>query len=287
MRKALLLLCLLSGQAWGATYYAAPGGGAATSCIDATTNVCTVARCIAVAGNTDTCSIAAGIYPGSELGGSGYVIETGEFVNLVCAGTVGTCIFQPTGTNVSGIRLNSPVAGGTFTATGIKIDGSSATPLDQCFYYADSTALYSVVSTDNTCTEADIYDHRIVANEMNLTSTRDTMTTSTAVSPRSFVATIGMWAEGGVSVDYAIVNIANRRRRNWFSHKLDSQRSQRPRHDYRLYRRNSISEYPERGRDREYDHGDGRERRHDRIGLRRRFVSSSAWYPLVLKWGIR
>lgn len=207
MRALPLLLCLLWGQAWGATYYAAPGGGAAASCVDATTNVCTVARCISVAANADTCSLAAGAYPGSELGGSGYVIETSELVNLACAGSVGTCIFRPTGSNVSGIRLNTPPTG-TLTITGIKIDGSVATPLDQCFYYNDGTALYSVASTDNTCAEADIYGHRVVANEINLTSTRDTMTASTSVSPRSFVATVGTWAEGDVSIASANVTIA-------------------------------------------------------------------------------
>lgn len=152
--------------------------------------------------------VAAGTYPGSELGGSGYVIETGEFVNLVCAGAAGTCIFQPAGTNISGIRLNTPVAGGTMTITGIKIDGSATTPLDQCFWYSDSTAAYTVVSTDNTCAEADIYAHRIVANEMTLTSTRDIMTASTSVSPRSFAATIGTWAEGDVTITGAAVTIA-------------------------------------------------------------------------------
>jgi hypothetical protein len=207
MIRALLLLALLfSAPAWAVTYYAAPGGGAAATCADAAANVCTVARCITVAGNTDTCSLAAGTYPGSELGGSGYVIMTSELVNLVCAGAVGSCIFQPAGSNISGIRANSPPTG-TLVLTGITIDGSGTTPLDQCFWYSDGAAAYSVTSTDNFCEEADIYMHRIVANEMTLASTRDTMTASTAVSPRSFVATLGTWAEGGVTVASASVTI--------------------------------------------------------------------------------
>ncbi len=207
MIRALLLLALMfSAPAWAADMYAAPGGGAAASCLDADANVCTVARCITAQTNTNTCYLAAGTYPGSELGGSGYVIETSELVNLVCSGAVGSCIFKPAGSNISGIRANSPPTG-TLVLTGITIDGSGATPLDQCFYYSDGAALYSVISTDNTCREADIYNHRIVANEMNLTSTRDTMTASTAVAPRSFVFTAGTWAEGSVSVDAANVTI--------------------------------------------------------------------------------
>lgn len=206
-----LLLALLWGfalQAAATTYYAAPGGGASATCADSTTNVCTVARCISVAGNTDTCSLAAGTYPGSELGGSGYVLETAEFVNLVCSGAAGSCIFQPTGNNVSGIRLNTPVAGGSITVSGIKIDGSKATPLDQCFYLNDSTLLYSFTATDTTCTEADIYDFRVLANEINLTLSRNNFSASTAVSPRSYVGMVGTWAEGGVSIDTGTITLA-------------------------------------------------------------------------------
>ena len=208
MRFLAFLLALFPALSWSATYYAAPGGGAAATCADSGANVCTVARCIAVAGNTDTCSIGPGTYPGSELGGSGYVIETSEFVNLVCSGAVGSCIFQPTGTNVSGIRLNTPVAGGTITVTGIKIDGSLATPLDQCFYLNDSTLLYTVTLTDTTCAEADIYDVRVLANEITLTMTRNNFTASTAVSPRSYVGMVGTWAEGGVSIDTGTITLA-------------------------------------------------------------------------------
>lgn len=207
MCKLLFLLCLLSAQAWATDRYAAVGGLTSGQC-DSIGIACTVRQCITAAANTETCYLSAGTYPAAELGASNYVIETGEFVNLVCSGAVGSCIFQPSGANVSGIRLNSPVAGGTVAFTGIKIDGSLATPLDQCFYYNDTAALYTVTSTDNTCTEADIYGHRIVANEMTLTSTRDTMTASTAVSPRSFVNTAGTWAEGGISIDGANVTIS-------------------------------------------------------------------------------
>ena len=204
---AIVVACF-SAPAFATTYYAAPGGGAAETCVDGATHVCTVARCISVAGNTDTCSLAAGTYPGSELGGSGYVIETGEFVNLTCAGAAGTCIFQPAGSNISGIRLNTPVAGGTITVTGIKIDGSLATPLDQCFYLNDSTLLYTVTLTDTTCAEADIYDVRVLANEITLTMTRNNFTASTAVSPRSYVGMVGTWAEGGVSIDTGTITLA-------------------------------------------------------------------------------
>lgn len=206
MRALALILCLLSTQAWATDRYAAVGGLTSGQC-DSIGIACTVRQCITAAANTETCYLSAGTYPAAELGASNYVIETSEFVNLVCSGAVGSCIFQPSGANVSGIRLNSPVAGGTVAFTGIKIDGALATPLDQCFYYNDTTALYTVTSTDNTCAEADIYGHRIVANEMTLTSTRDTMTASTAVSPRSFVNTVGTWAEGGVSIASANVTI--------------------------------------------------------------------------------
>ena len=205
MRALIVLICLLSSQAWATDRYAAVGGLTTGQC-DSIGIACTVRQCITAGTNGETCYIAPGTYPAAELGASNYVIETSEFVNLVCSGAVGSCIFQPTGANVSGIRLNSPPTG-TMVITGIKIDGSTATPLDQCFYYSDGAAAYSVTSTDNTCTEADIYGHRIVANEMTLTSLRDTLTASTAVEPRSFVFTAGTWAEGGVSVDAANVTI--------------------------------------------------------------------------------
>lgn len=203
----LILLCLLSFPAWATDYYAAPGGGAAASCVNDGANVCTVARCITVATTGDTCLLSAGTYPGSELGGSGYVIQTSEFVNLDCVGADGSCIFTPAGTNISGIRLNTPVAGGTITFDGIYIDGTDTTPLDQCFYYNDAASHYTVTSTGNTCKNADIYGHRVVANEMTLTSTDEVMIAESTVSPRSFLATIGTWAEGAMSIDGANVRI--------------------------------------------------------------------------------
>lgn len=206
-RIAALLCFLFSAHAWATDFYAAPGGGATATCVDPGPNVCTVARCLSVATTADRCLLASGTYPGSELGGSGYVIQTGELVDMICSGDKDTCILEPTGTNLSGIRFNSPPIGETLELTRLKINGANGTPLDQCFWYSDSTGLYTVNSTDNTCAEADVYMHRIVANEMTLNSLRDTFTTSTAVSPRSFVATIGTWAEGGVSINAANVDI--------------------------------------------------------------------------------
>lgn len=201
----------ISISASAATYYAAPGGGASASCVDSTTNVCTVARCVSVAGaagSANTCELAEGIYPGSELGASGYVLMTGNGASLDCAGAAKTCVFKPTGTNISGIRINSPTAGKTYAFDGIKIDGSSATPLDQCFYFSDASAIYSVAISDVTCKDPDIYGVRMIANEMNLTMTRVDMNASTTVSPRSYVSTVGTWAEGSVSIDTGIVTIA-------------------------------------------------------------------------------
>jgi hypothetical protein len=210
MRQAVIgvLLGLFAAQTWATDYYAAPGGGAAASCVDTGANVCTVARCISVATTGDRCILTEGTYPGSELGASGYVIQTSELVDLVCSGDIGTCIFQPAGTNISGVRLNSPTAAGTINLTRLTIDGAGTTPLDQCFWYSDATGHYTVNSTDNECKEAAIYGHRIVGNEVTLNSLRDTLTASTAVSPNALAQTASAsWAEGAVNISGANVTI--------------------------------------------------------------------------------
>jgi len=212
MNRAILI-ALFAFAACGAdanTFYAAPGGGASASCVDSGANVCTVNRCLAgaITANGDTCVLAPGTYPGSELGASGYIMETSKFVTLECSGAKGSCILQPTGANVSGIRLNSPVAGGTMTVKKITIDGSLATPLDQCFYASDATGIYSLVLEDTDCREANIYGVRVVANELNLTMSNNDMSASSAVTPTHYVGTVGTWVEGSVVIDGGNVTIA-------------------------------------------------------------------------------
>jgi hypothetical protein len=68
---AILLTVMWTGGAWGATYYATPGGGAAASCLDAGANVCNINRALTVAtGAGDIINLAAGTYlyvDGTEL----------------------------------------------------------------------------------------------------------------------------------------------------------------------------------------------------------------------------
>jgi hypothetical protein len=68
MRALLLCLCLLAGNAWGATYYASPTGGAAASCVDKAANVCTLDRAITVSSTGDTIELAPGTYDYTSAG---------------------------------------------------------------------------------------------------------------------------------------------------------------------------------------------------------------------------
>lgn len=59
--QAMLLCAMLSG-ADAATYFADPAGGGAASCVDRTTNVCTLTRAIVVAVDGDSIEAACGTY---------------------------------------------------------------------------------------------------------------------------------------------------------------------------------------------------------------------------------
>jgi hypothetical protein len=210
MRALALILCLAWGQAWAVDYYAAPGGGAAASCVDATTNVCTLSRAVTVAGNGDTISLAAGTYAGTQLGASGYVLMTSELINLTCAGTR-TCILQPS-TSTAAIRLNTPPNGGTIAITGVVVDGLNGTAPNYCFWFGDSAAgTYTATITESTCMNPVFYGTYVAATGLTLTMTNVNMTATSAVTTRSYLFTdrTVKWAGGAITISGGTSEIAN------------------------------------------------------------------------------
>lgn len=208
--RVLLLLCLVWGQAWAVDYYAAPGGGAAASCVDATTNVCTLSRAVTVAGNGDTINLAAGTYAGTQLGASGYVLMTSELINLTCAGTR-TCILQPS-TSTGAIRLNTPPNGGSITITGVVVDGLNGTAPNYCFWFGDSAAgTYTGSVVDSTCMNPVFYGAYVAATGLTLTLTNVNMTATSAVTTRSYLFTdrTVQWAGGSITISGGTSDIAN------------------------------------------------------------------------------
>ena len=207
MKRAFIALALLWAHLAGAaTYYAAPGGGSSASCVDNSANVCTVDRARVVSADGDTVILSAGTYPSNELGSSGYLLISSENQSWQCV-TAGACTFAPSGTSVSGIRMNSPTTT-SVTFSGIVIDGSSATSMDQCFYLSDGAAKYTVSITDVACKDPSIYGIRVQANELDLTVTDTVMTASTSVTPRSFLWTNTSYTEGTIAVSGGSATIA-------------------------------------------------------------------------------
>lgn len=202
MRRYLLIaVFLLSGlaqHAEAATRYAAPGGGAAAGCTNSGADVCSVARAVTVATNGETIELSAGTYPGTELGASGYVIVSNENLSFDCV-TNGACIFQPSGAG-SGIRYNIPIAGTPITIDGVVVERQSGVATDQCFWFSDATGIYDVTVSDTVCRDTDFYDIRVVANEINLTATNNTFTSSAAYSPRSYLFTNNTWDAGSIVI---------------------------------------------------------------------------------------
>lgn len=94
MRLALIL-CLLSFQAWGVTYYASPTGSGAGTCVDSTTNVCTLAQAEAVATNADVIEAACGTY---DMAGTTLTVN----VNVTIAPVTARCA-TITGTNATAV----------------------------------------------------------------------------------------------------------------------------------------------------------------------------------------
>lgn len=207
--RNLLLFLITASIAWAAdaaVYYAAPGGGAAASCVDSGANVCTVDRARVVAGNGDTVILVPGTYPSGELGSAGYLMVSSENISWRCAVNK-QCRFLPAGANVSGIRMNTPTTSAV-VFEGIVIDGSVGSPMDQCFYFSDGTALYTVEIDEVECREPMIGGIRIVANELAITVTDSDMFASSRVTPRSYLYNSATYAEGSITIRGGVADIA-------------------------------------------------------------------------------
>lgn len=211
MKKLAAILFIFIPLACSAAgpWYAAPGGGAAASCVDATTNVCTVDRARVVASDGETIILAPGTYSASELGASGYLLISSENLTLQCSGERFSCIFQPSAAGaISGIRLNSPTTT-AFTWDGIKIDTSEAVGgVDQCFYLSDGAATYSYTIKNTYCTDTKFYDIRQEANEANGTITDNEYYTTTEIAPYSFYNMVATATTGTISILRNIVNMS-------------------------------------------------------------------------------
>lgn len=206
LKTAFVFFLLLSSHTTfgaGNTYYAAPGGGAAASCVDSTTNVCTLSRAITVAGNGDTIILTEGTYVGTELGASGYVLMTSELINLTCAGTR-TCIFRPSATT-AGVRFVTPPTNGSTTISGIVIDGVYGTSPNYCFWPADnSSGIYTITVNNSTCNNPAFYGVYSAATQININLNDLQMTANNAVHGRSFLyteRTSTQWATGTIKIN--------------------------------------------------------------------------------------
>jgi len=202
----LLFICF---NANATNYYAKPGGGAAASCVDSTTNVCTLNRAISVAGDTDVINLAAGNYIGTELGASGYVLMTSKTPDLICAGTR-TCNLQPS-VATAGIRIQTPPDNSSITISGIVVDGLNGTSPNYCIWAMDdATGTYTLNVNDSSCLNPVFYGIYSAATGININTSNFIMTATSAVHGRSYLYTersATKWASGTISISGGSVQI--------------------------------------------------------------------------------
>jgi len=128
MKKSLgfvfLLLILFSTPSLAATYYASPAGGGAASCVDNTTNVCSLQRAITVAaGGTNTIELANGSYTCSTSCNFN-ATNTGAVLTLQKA-TGATVTVGTSGASYV-FDIQSAMISGTITFDGVGISTSTA-----------------------------------------------------------------------------------------------------------------------------------------------------------------
>jgi hypothetical protein len=133
--RALLLLCLVWGQAWATTYYADPAGSGVACTVG---SPCTLSQCTTTASTGDTCSLNAGTY---DLTTSGV-----NFVkNLTYTSTDAPCSAVLTSTNATRTVAMNPANNATpLVVSNLSINGSSSANVvqvgDQAF---DVTATFT------------------------------------------------------------------------------------------------------------------------------------------------
>lgn len=204
----LLCLLLVTNVEAAGPFFAAPGGGAAASCVDATTNVCTVRRAIFVAGDGETINVAAGTYPGAELGSGGFALMSGKLINLTCSGAAGSCIFRTTAAT-AGIQVTAMTTTTSATWDGIYVDGVNGTAPNYCFWaQASSGGKYGLTITNSTCTNPNFYGITFDGVNLDLTVSNFTLTSTTAVSARSAVYMGATWASGALTLSNITGHIA-------------------------------------------------------------------------------
>lgn len=128
MKKTLLFiigLILISSPAFATTYYASPSGGGAASCVDNTTNVCSLQRAITVASTgTNIIELADGSYSASSFNFTS--TNTGCDLTLRAATGATPILSSSSGGAVDVIDIAATMVSGTITFDGITISDSDS-----------------------------------------------------------------------------------------------------------------------------------------------------------------
>lgn len=188
MRKLALALLLVASYAWAAgPFYAARLGNASASCLDATTNVCSLSRAASLATTGEIIYVAPDVYTGDEITSSGYLVFSAKAPSVICTGLAGSCVLRPT-VSTGGVRYNTPPNGAVFSVSGITIDGVSGTAPNDCFWFQDSAGgTYTPTLTNNLCLNPVNYAHHLSATGINITINNDTLIANDTVTSRSFL----------------------------------------------------------------------------------------------------
>lgn len=210
-----LFLCL---NVEATTYYATPAGGAAASCVDQTTNVCTLDRCITVAATGDTCELASGTYDYSTTGlvlsknitldstvAGGAIItstSTTRTLSLSAANnatpmTVGDIRVQGGASTARVIQISDqPTYDATVVINGTYVDGGNLTQHIADFYTRGTVKIYNCILSGNLGTTGGI------------TSAVSSMSAAKKVEITGCSMDLTMTASGGTSYGIQVIRPA-------------------------------------------------------------------------------